>query len=74
MRAARVTRTVLVTGGRGLKNRYENKAGHTRMKMLKEYYGANVPAVEERQFDRKLTFFAAQSDAIHGSGLRLRRR
>ena len=46
----------MVTGGRGLRNRYENKPGHQRMKRLKDYYGGNVPPLEERQFDRKITF------------------
>jgi electron-transferring-flavoprotein dehydrogenase len=46
----------MVTGGRGLRNRYPNKAGHARMQRLSEYYGANVPPPTEPQFDRKLTF------------------
>jgi electron-transferring-flavoprotein dehydrogenase len=46
----------MITGGRGLRNRYSNKAGHARMKRLQEYYGGNVPAATEPQFDRKLTF------------------
>ena len=31
----------MVTGGRGLHNRYHNKPGHARMKQLKEYYDGN---------------------------------
>jgi len=46
----------MVTGGRGLRNRYTNRAGHSRMKRLNEYYGGNVPALSEPKFDRKLTF------------------
>jgi electron-transferring-flavoprotein dehydrogenase len=46
----------MVTGGRGLRNRYRNKPGHTRMRQLKEYYDGNIPAVAEYTFDRKLTF------------------
>jgi len=46
----------MVTGGRGVRNRYPNKAGHARMQRLSEYYGANVPPPAEPQFDRKLTF------------------
>jgi electron-transferring-flavoprotein dehydrogenase len=46
----------MITGGRGVRNRYSNKAGHARMQRLSEYYGANVPPPVEPQFDRKLTF------------------
>ena len=46
----------MVTGGRGLRNRYSNEAGHQRMKRLHEYYGRDIPARPEPQFDRKLTF------------------
>ncbi len=48
----------MVTGGRGLRNRYRNVAGHARMRQLKQYYDGNVPPrPEETQvFDRKLTF------------------
>ena len=35
----------MVTGGRGLRNRYHNKPGHARMKQLKEYYDGNIPPV-----------------------------
>src|SRR5438552_4452272 len=31
----------MITGGRGLRNRYRNRAGHTRMRSLREYYGGN---------------------------------
>jgi len=43
----------MATGGRGLKNRYPNKPGHTRMRQLKDY---EVRARPEIPFDRKLTF------------------
>jgi electron-transferring-flavoprotein dehydrogenase len=45
----------MVTGGRGLHNRYRNKPGHARMRQVKEYYDGNAmpPAPA---FDRKLTF------------------
>ena len=46
----------MVTGGRGLRNRYRNKPGHTRMLRLKEYYDGKVPPPPEPAFDRKLTF------------------
>jgi len=45
----------MVTGGRGLHNRYRNQPGHTRMRRLKEYYNGNKPSPEPA-FDRKLTF------------------
>jgi len=46
----------MITGGRGLRNRYGNRPGHTRLRRLKEYYGSNVPALASPSFDRKLTF------------------
>jgi len=46
----------IMTGGRGVRNRYANKAGHARMQRLHEYYGAQVPVAEEPHYDRKLTF------------------
>ena len=48
----------MVTGGRGLRNRYRNAAGHTRMHQLKTYYDGNVPPppAQTYPFDRKLTF------------------
>ncbi len=46
----------MVTGGRGLRNRQMNEAGHARMKRLQEYYGGHVPPITESQYDRKLTF------------------
>jgi len=46
----------LVTGGRGLHNRYRNRPGHMRMRRLKDYYDGNIPAAAEQSFDRKLTF------------------
>jgi electron-transferring-flavoprotein dehydrogenase len=45
----------MVTGGRGLRNRYRNKPGHTRMSQLKKYYPTTSPPVEPA-YDRKLTF------------------
>jgi electron-transferring-flavoprotein dehydrogenase len=48
----------MVTGGRGLWNRYRNQPGYARMRELKQYYDGNVPPrPEETQvFDLKLTF------------------
>src|SRR5438067_7652201 len=46
----------MVTGGRGLHNRYRNHPGHTRMRQLKDYYGGEVPANARLAIDRKLTF------------------
>ena len=46
----------MVTGGRGLRNRYRNQPGHTRMKQLTEYYDGNVPPLTAPSFDGKLTF------------------
>ncbi len=45
----------MVTGGRGLHNRYRNKPGHARMKQLKDYYDGHVPP-STSSFDGKLTF------------------
>jgi electron-transferring-flavoprotein dehydrogenase len=45
----------ILTGGRGLKNRYENHPGHTRMRSLREYYHGKARPVASA-FDRKLTF------------------
>jgi electron-transferring-flavoprotein dehydrogenase len=46
----------MVTGGRGVRNRYRNQPGHTRMRQLKQYYDGNIPAVQPPNFDGKLTF------------------
>jgi electron-transferring-flavoprotein dehydrogenase len=46
----------MVTGGRGLHNRYRNRPGHTRMRQLKAYYDQHIPPSSEPAFDRKLTF------------------
>ncbi len=46
----------MATGGRGLRNRYRNKPGHTRMRQLKEYYDGNSPQPAAPAFDGKLTF------------------
>jgi electron-transferring-flavoprotein dehydrogenase len=45
----------LITGGRGLRNRYMNRPGHTRLRQLKDYYDGNAPPPAPT-FDRKLTF------------------
>ena len=45
----------MVTGGRGLHNRYRNQPGHTRIRQLKKYYPATSPRVEPA-YGRKLTF------------------
>jgi len=46
----------MATGGRGLRNRYRNKPGHTRMRQLREYYDGNSPLPAAPAFDGKLTF------------------
>ncbi|HYR42527.1 MAG TPA: electron transfer flavoprotein-ubiquinone oxidoreductase [Terriglobia bacterium] len=46
----------MVTGGRGLRNRYRNQPGHARMRQLKEYYDGHVPPPTAASFDGKLTF------------------
>jgi len=46
----------MVTGGRGLRNRYANRPGHTRLKRLNEYYDDNVSPSVPFTFDHKLTF------------------
>lgn len=46
----------MATGGRGLRSRYSNHAGHTRMRKVRDYYNGAVPSVAEAAFDRKLTF------------------
>jgi electron-transferring-flavoprotein dehydrogenase len=46
----------MVTGGRGLRNRYTNQPGHARMRRLREYYDGAVPSATEPAYDRKLTF------------------
>jgi len=48
----------MLTGGRGLRNRYRNAPGHTRMRQLKAYYDGNVPPPPAQTFvfDRKITF------------------
>ena len=47
----------MVTGGRGLRNRYRNRPGHARMRQLKEYYDGNVAVARASlHYDRKLTF------------------
>jgi electron-transferring-flavoprotein dehydrogenase len=46
----------MVTGGRGLHNRYRNKPGHMRMRRLADYYHGKAPEQASITFDRKLTF------------------
>jgi electron-transferring-flavoprotein dehydrogenase len=46
----------MVTGGRGLRNRYPNRAGHTRMRRIDDYYKGAPPPPSAPSFDRKLTF------------------
>jgi electron-transferring-flavoprotein dehydrogenase len=46
----------MVTGGRGLRDRYRNKPGHARMEQLREYYDGNIPAPATPAYDGKLTF------------------
>jgi electron-transferring-flavoprotein dehydrogenase len=46
----------MATGGRGLRNRYRNKPGHTRMRRLREYNDGKVPPPPQPVYDRKLTF------------------
>jgi electron-transferring-flavoprotein dehydrogenase len=43
----------MVTGGRGLRNRYRNEPGHRRMRQLKDYRDGSEQPIT---FDRKLTF------------------
>jgi electron-transferring-flavoprotein dehydrogenase len=45
----------MVTGGRGLHNRYPNRPGHTRMRRTSDYYNGSAPP-QGISFDRKLTF------------------
>src|SRR5499427_1291215 len=45
----------MVTGGRGLHNRYRNRPGHTRMRPLRKYHPGGTQPVEPA-YDRKLTF------------------
>jgi len=46
----------MITGGRGVRDRYMNKAGHARMKLLKDYYDGQLTPKPQAQFDGKLTF------------------
>src|SRR5215468_2625974 len=46
----------MITGGRGLRNRYRNQPGHTRMRQLQQYYDGNRPAPARSDYDGKLTF------------------
>ena len=45
----------MVTGGRGLRDRYMNEPGHRRMRRLSDYFKGTPPAPALR-FDNKLTF------------------
>jgi electron-transferring-flavoprotein dehydrogenase len=56
----------LITGGRGLKERYHGTAGHTRMKRLKEYYPSGNKPLDGFKFDGKLTF--SKLDDVYRSG------
>jgi electron-transferring-flavoprotein dehydrogenase len=46
----------MVTGGRGLHNRYRNRPGHMRMRRVADYYDGKSPERPSVGFDRKLTF------------------
>src|SRR5262245_4581778 len=46
----------MVTGGRGLRNRYRNQPGHTRMRQLQQYYNGNRSIPMRSDYDGKLTF------------------
>jgi len=46
----------IMTGGRGLRDRYPNRPGHTQMRQLKAYYHGEVPPPIQPTYDRKLTF------------------
>lgn len=46
----------MVTGGRGLRNRYWNQPGYARMRQLKEYYGPMVEPPSTPVYDGKLTY------------------
>jgi electron-transferring-flavoprotein dehydrogenase len=50
------TNLQMATGGRGLRNRYTNHAGHDRMRKIREYYNGAAPSSVDMVFDRKLTF------------------
>jgi electron-transferring-flavoprotein dehydrogenase len=43
----------MITGGRGLRNRYGNKPGHEQMRKLKDY---SPDGLKPLVFDRRLTF------------------
>jgi electron-transferring-flavoprotein dehydrogenase len=46
----------MVTGGRGMRNRYPNVGGQARMRQLRQYYNGHVPPPPQPTYDRKLTF------------------
>jgi electron-transferring-flavoprotein dehydrogenase len=46
----------MVTGGRGLRNRYMNQPGHARMQQLRHFYDGNRSAPAHSDYDGKLTF------------------
>src|SRR5437867_3892063 len=46
----------MVTGGRGVRNRYPNAPGHARMRRLRDYSVQAAPNGAPAVFDRKLTF------------------
>ncbi len=46
----------MATGGRGVRSRYTNVAGHMRMRRLKDYFRGKVPAPVKPTYDQTLTF------------------
>ncbi len=46
----------MVTGGRGLRDRYTTEPGHKRMRSLREYFGFRTPGPPEPKFDGQRTF------------------
>ena len=46
----------VLTGGRGLRNRYRSRPGHERMRTIKDYFGSGPIRDHRPQYDGKLTF------------------
>ncbi|HEX4997736.1 MAG TPA: electron transfer flavoprotein-ubiquinone oxidoreductase [Terriglobia bacterium] len=46
----------MITGGRGVRDRYTNQPGHARMRRLKDFYGAPVPPPVAVPMERPLMF------------------
>ncbi len=46
----------MATGGRGVRSRYTNVAGHMRMRRLKDFFRGKVPAPDKPTYDQTLTF------------------